>query len=385
MGLRNFVVGLVAVAWAASAHAQVQADGSYAMTGNAAIDLSLAVVNMMNKEVKDQQDMQQVFINRKKLELALDARLKELKTHEDKLTKLRSDVLTESNKLAKGAAAQKRAAGGDKAQEKAIDDAMAQRQAELKKAADQLDSAEKALKDTHGFAQQMRNTLHAIGDKSDKQALADWDGGLRHNYTLQQEKLKGRLDVFAASVATAATELRKTSSAAPASESVGALQVRVLSVGGKKTEFYVDGRKVSAGDTVALGSDNKLQMRAQLVDPRRKQSREIKSSGTVTVTANTDYALSYHAGKLASDWKVSAESYEWKEPSTRTGAKLVPMRSSSSAIPKNDTLEITFPGDTASEVIRGYVRGEIDWKKNGGSSETDSEDVPYELAIEPRR
>ena len=379
--MRNTIVALaLAALMATAARAEQLADGSYAPTGNAAIDGALVVVNAMNKEIKDQQDLQQVFINRAKLEKALDQRMTDLRANAVKIHELRAQALTEADKLKKGKAERVREAGGDKAKEEAAEKEAADRETELKKAADKLDAAEKVLKEASGFADQMRKTLHGLGGKGDKQALADWEGGGRHNYQTAQQKAQARLDQFGGLVSEAANLIGKGSSLDSGHEAVGNFQARVKSNGGKKTELWIDGQKITGDEPVRL-KGNELELRAVLVDPRRKQSREIHTQH-VTVKVANDYELAYELGAKKSDWKVTKESYEWKDPDTRTGAKLMVAKSSSSPIAKDDTITITFSADTASETIRGYVDGSIEWH-NGSVEETDSEGASFEIAIEP--
>jgi hypothetical protein len=382
--MRKIIVVLALIALApAHARAEVLADGSYAPTGNAAIDVALTVVNAMNQEIKAQQDLQQVFINRAKLEKALDARMTQLTANAVEIHKLRAQALTEADKLKKGKADRLRDAGGDKAKEAALEEQAAAREAELKKAADELNAAEKALKEAGGFAKQMRGTLHQLGTRrDDKQALDDWEKGGRHNFMVAQQKMQARLDAFGAAVSSAGARIGKGSALDASHEAVGNFTAKLISISGKKTELWIDGQKVEAGaDPVPLHG-NQLELRAVLVDPRRKQSREIKTKH-VEVSKSTDYELSYSLGTKRSDWKVTKEEYAWKEPTTRTGAKVMVARSSSGS-PKDDTLEITFSADAASETIRGSVDGDITWK-NGAVEETDSESAGYEIQIAPRR
>lgn len=378
---KHVIVALIcAIGAGRAARAEVLADGSYAPTGNAAVDGALAVVNLMNREIKDQQDLQQVFIQRIKLEKSLDERLDSLRASATKIHALRAQALTEADKLKKGVAARKREAGGDAAKEKELDEAAAAREAELKQAADQLQVAEQSLKDAGGFAQQMKKTLHQVGAKGDdKQALADWEK-LRPLYVAQRDKMKAKLDACGNAMSAAGALIQKGSDLDTSHEAVAAFDAKLVSTTGKKTELWIDGQKVGVGDHVAL-SGPKLELRAVLVDPRRKQSREIKTQH-VTLEKATDYELVYSLGSRKSSWKVTEEKYEWKEPDTRTGAKLITARSSSGKIAKDDVLEITFSGDTASETIRGAVDGSIEWH-NGPTEETDSESAGFEIAISP--
>ncbi|HTJ44312.1 MAG TPA: cell envelope integrity protein TolA [Kofleriaceae bacterium] len=376
---------IVALALAVSmpARAEVLADGSYAPTGNGAIDAALVVVNAMNKEIKDQQDLQQVFINRAKLEKSLDARMDQLRANAKKIHELRAQALTEADKLRKGKAERLREAGGDKAKEADLEKAAADREAELKKAADKLNAAEKTLKEAAGFGDTMRKTLHQLGSRrDDKQALADWEGGLRHNFSTAQQKAQAKLDQFGSLVSEAAAIIQKGSGLDTSHETYGNFQARVKSNTGKKIELWIDGQKITGNEPVRL-EGNELELRAVLVDARRKQSREIKTQH-VTVTVANDYELAYELGTRKSDWKVTKEEYTWKDPDTRTGAKLMVKRETSGNNAKDDTLVITFSGDTASETIKGSVDGDIAWK-NGATEETDSESAGFEIAIEPAK
>ncbi len=378
--MRTVIVAL-ALAVSMPARAEVLADGSYAPTGNGAIDAALVVVNAMNKEIKDQQDLQQVFINRAKLEKSLDARMDQLRANAQKIHELRAQALTEADKLRKGKAERMREAGGDKAKEADLEKAAADREAELKKAADTLNAAEKTLKEAAGFGDTMRKTLHQLGSRrDDKQALADWEGGLRHNFSTAQQKAQAKLDQFGALVSEAAAIIQKGSGLDTSHETYGNFQARVKSNTGRKIELWIDGQKITGGDPVRL-KGNELELRAVLVDARRKQSREIKTQH-VTVTVANDYELAYELGTRKSDWKVTKEEYTWKDPDTRTGAKLMVKRETSGNNAKDDTLVITFSGDTASETIKGSVDGDIAWK-NGATEETDSESAGFEIAIEP--
>lgn len=371
---------------ATAARAEVLADGSYAPTGNAAIDSALVVVNAMNREIKDQQDLQQVFINRAKLEKTLDRRLEQLQQHAKEIRQLRVDALSEADKLRKGAAERKRAAQGDATKEAEAESMAQEREAELTRAADRLTAAEKSLSDARGFGDQMRRTLHSIGGKGDKQALADWEGGVRHNYMLQQQKMEQRLKAFGAAVADAGQLIQKGSPIEAQHEEVGAFVAELVSFDAKKTELYVNGAKLAPGERVDVGKDRKIELRAELVDPRRRQSREIETRH-VEVSKHTDYQLAYSFNGKKSDWKVTSETYEWKTPATRTGAQLMVGRSSSGAggksIPKDDVMEITFSSDTAVETIRADVYGTIEWQ-NGPVVENDSESASVEIRIGPR-
>src|SRR6185295_10777630 len=129
-----------------------------------------------------------------------------------------------------------------------------------------------------------------------------WEKGSRHTYLVAQQKMQAKLDAFGAGVSSAGARIGKGSALEAKHEAVGAFKARVLSVGGKKTELWIDGQKVAGGDPVPLAG-HALELRVVLVDARRKQAREINTQH-VTVTKATDYELSYSLGSRHSDWKV---------------------------------------------------------------------------------
>lgn len=392
-------LALVFIAAPGPARGEVDGDGNIMPTGNTVVDGAVAVANEINRGIREQQDLQRVFIDRAKLTDSLQAKLDQIRNKAGELRKLRQDSLTEADKLRKGKQSRIAAARGDKAEEERAEAEAARREKELTDAANQLQNAEKQLNESGKIVGQMKETLGKLGGRGDeKQALADWEGGkygadmkdrgngLKYTFKKQQSMLADRLRSFGDSVGRAGALIGKQSAISASHDAIGAFSVKVTQFAGKKTELYVNGRKVTLNDVVPLGKDNKLELRAQIVDGRRKQSRDLGRNAPkqVTLEAQSDYQLSYSMGSKKSDWRVTSETYEWQEPSTRTGARLIVSRTSSrGAVPKDDTLVIAISGDTASERIRTYVNGQIKWQ--GPSTEEDSEGLAIEVLVQPSR
>jgi hypothetical protein len=124
-------------------------------------------------------------------------------------------------------------------------------------------------------------------------------------------------------------------------------------------------------------ASGKLNIRAVLVDARRKQSRELAANNAPVEKAD-DYELAYTVKDRKSDWKVVEESYEWRETSAKSGATLATSRKSSKDVAKNDTLEVAVSG--AGEAVRGKISATVTWK-NGATEENDKEDCSFEVAL----
>lgn len=400
---KRLPLALVALALAApgAARGDVDGDGNILPTGNTVVDGAIAVANEINRAIRDQQDLQRVFIDRRKLTESLQTQLTNIGTKAGELHKLRQDAVTEADRLRKGKQARMAAARGDKREEERIEAEVLQREEELAAAANQLANAELQLKEAGRLVGQMKDTLGSLGARGDaQQALADWEGGkygadmkdrgngLKYTFKKQQSMLADRLRTFGGSVGRATAIIGKSSAIAPDHESVGTLSAVVTQLAGKKTELYINNRRAVLKDPIPLGKDNKLELRAVIVDARRKQSRDLGKNPPqhVTLESQSDYGFSYSMGARKSAWRVTSESYEWQNPSTRSGAGLgnsPRVSSRGGAVPKDDTLVITLSGDTASERVRTYVNGHITWQ--GPSTEEDSEGVAIEILVQPAR
>lgn len=147
----------------------------------------------------------------------------------------------------------------------------------------------------------------------------------------------------------------------------GAFVADVPLIQGKKLEFLVNGRPVSQGKGgLALGQDDKLEIRVQAVGARRQQSRDLAKKAPANVTlegAPTDWAFAYRAGKNASSWTVADETYDWKVQAKF--GKATHALSGSRPNVKNDKLVLTFAPDTANETVTLDVSGTVKWEMTG--------------------
>ncbi len=157
--------------------------------------------------------------------------------------------------------------------------------------------------------------------------------------------------------------------------------VQVVGLSGKRFELYLNGKHVTKGQSATVGKDGKLELRAAIVDPRREQARRFvrdKTSARDTqVIAASEYVLVYSKDDKTFDWRVAAETYEWKPLEVKSG-KVTQTVKSSGTVAKDDVLEIAVPAD--GDTIRGGVSGSIEWK--GPADETASEGLTYELKIQ---
>ena len=171
----------------------------------------------------------------------------------------------------------------------------------------------------------------------------------------------------------------------------GNLLVEVRTIQGAKVEFLVNGKPVkAAGKPIALGKDNKLEVRAIAVGGRRQQSRDLrdpnkkKPGALVLDGVPTDYAFAYSAGKNASAWAIKDESYDWK---IQSQFNKVSSQSKSGSRPtvKDDKLAFIFGADLANETITLDVTGRAQWQMTGtranGAAANDSADESETGAI----
>lgn len=385
--MRTFIVMMLAVVLGRTAYAEVYADGTYAPTGHAGVDVALHVVNAIIKEHKNQEEIAKLYTREAHYDTVLLKRLDALQDKAKEIRALKDKANTEADLLRKGHQQRVMDAHGDKALEAKADEDAAKRELELKRAAEQLDAAAGALDSSARTTQKMLDTLKVMKDMEDHDRLRYWQkGGGKKMTDLNIESLNS-LKRFGDLVSKAGGTLQQGSDINAQHEEVGAFVVKVRSFSGKRTELWINGKKLVDASTQKfnVGKDRKVAVRAVLVDARRKQAREIKDTEHIHVTKATDYRLSYEmkAGHKATDWLVSEEGYDWRKPETRTGSHLMDVSFTSSGTPKSDLLSFVFSGDTASETVRTYVNGSIKWK--GPREEEDSEGAAIELSIEPAR
>src|SRR5438046_10576680 len=132
--MRTMMIALV-VMYASHARAQVLADGSYQMTGNAAIDVGLTAVNAINKEIAVKHEFQKFYVDSGKLDQAMEKRIDDLRAAQAKIAEERKKQLDARDDLRKGAEDRKREAGGDAKKEADLETKAKAREAELKSAA----------------------------------------------------------------------------------------------------------------------------------------------------------------------------------------------------------------------------------------------------------
>ena len=225
-----------------------------------------------------------------------------------------------------------------------------------------LDAAEKAAKDVLALGASAKKVvknkkLFPAADKKLKAKLAAYATA-----ALAANKLLDKKPEVAAAAAPASEPAPAAATApAPSAKADGA---SVTSTTCKKIEF------------VPEAASGKLNIRAILVDARRKQSREL-AANNAPVTKADDYELSFMVKERKADWKVVEESYEWRETSAKSGATLATSRRSSKDVAKNDTLEV---GVGSGEAVRGKISSTVTWK-NGATDENDKEDCSFEVAV----
>jgi len=225
-----------------------------------------------------------------------------------------------------------------------------------------LDAAEKAAKEVM--------TLGAAAKKvvKNKKQFAAADKKLKAKivaYATAEYAANKLLDKKAETAAAPAAATAEPAAAPPPTVATSSDGASVTTTTCKRIQFV-------AGSTAG-----KLNIRAVLVDARRKQSREL-AANTAPVTKADDYELSFQVKDRKSDWKVVDESYEWRETSAKSGATLTTSRKSSRDVAKNDTLEVAVSG--SGEAVRGKISANISWK-NGTIEESDKEDCSFEIAV----
>jgi hypothetical protein len=391
--------GLMAAGSVGTARADVDGEGNILPTGNAGVDAGIAMANAWNRIVRDTQDAAQVLRQRDRLLDKLDDQRKLVPEMNAKLKEGWSRLDNEQHALAKARERRLAECRGDAQKERSVEDEFAARGKQIAAAKKDLEAAQADLGGMDAYLGEMHKTLSQVGQRGDaQQALEDWRGGRRADgsrndglqliFYRQRAKLEAKLADFRKRYASAAATLG-TMAAAPDTrkEAVGDFVVRVKSMSGTKMQLSVNGRPVKVGSEMGVGKDRTLALVASLVDARRKQSREIASKPPVHVTVEkaSDWELIYSIPGKRSAWKVTQETYEWREPSTRTGAPLqVAHRSSPVGGVKNDVLEVTFIESTAVDEISVYVRGAITWS-NGDTENDDSEGTSIVLGIVPAR
>jgi hypothetical protein len=376
--------------WVGGARADTLADGSIAATGNPVVDVAIAAANVLKKGMDIQEDFGKFWLERKKTETALQQNLDSLRTAREKLPELKKALFDQADALRKGTDISVMEARGDKAKEAEAEKKAKARAKELDQALKDIGSAEAEMAKQEQLGQKLLSNVQGMDTTDEATALKQWPQ-LRKQLVTINNKMKAGGAKAGTLLATAGAAIQKGSTLNPNNEAVGAFSVKVVSLTGKKTELFINGTKVTQGQTIGVGKEGKLELRAMLVDSRRTQARKFakelaagtSSMSQVKVTAADEYNLAYSNGKKASSWTVEKETYEWKEAETRTGAKLMQTARASGKVAKNDIYDVTFPSGTASETIRGYVTGSIDWK--GPTVDSDTEGVSYELQITPAR
>jgi hypothetical protein len=377
-----FVGVLASMLFAGHAHAEVMADGTISPVGNPAADLVIGTFNQLRKAVNLEMEYTRFIEQRADILVALQKKTRDAGKAIEKVTKLKANLLTEENAALKLRNSEVSAARGDKAAEAAAEAQYTARKEQLAKAALSIDTAAQEMKRAHDIGEQLRVNLEAVDTRDQVNGTKQW-AEVRKQQVTMQAKMTETTKRFEVAMTDAAAALKKGSTVKQG-ELAGAFKVK-LKLTGSKTELWINGAEVKNDGELAVGKDGKILLRAEIVDARRKQARTFKGKtqqGSISITAADDYNLSYSNGTRTSTWSVEKEIYEWKDPEARSG-KLGVVRKSSGSGPKGDVLEITIPGDTYSDTIRGFVTGEIAWK--GPSVDSDAEGVQYELQIMPAK
>lgn len=162
----------------------------------------------------------------------------------------------------------------------------------------------------------------------------------------------------------------------------------IVTTQGKKVEFWINGKAPPLKDgRFTLDRSNTFTVRMVAVGARRQQSRDLKAKPPGAVTLDgvpTDHAFAYSAGKNASAWKVTEESYDAKVQAKLGKVTAQSKRSSRPAV-QNDVLVFTLADDTANETITIDVSGHVKWAMSGtranGAAASDSADESETGAI----
>ncbi len=372
----------VMLMWSAVAQAEVMADGTIGPTGNPGADVVVATFNQLKKAVNLEMEYSKFIEQRADILVALQKKTKAAQDVRNQIAKLKTDALTEENSATKLHDSEVRNARGDKTAEAAADAKYKARKDQLDKAQASIDSAGSEMKRAVAIGEQLRKNLEAIDTRDQVNGTKQW-AELRKQNVVMQGKMTESTKAFDRAISDAGAALKKGSTVNQ-SELAGAFKVKVK-LTGSKTELWINGTQVKDGGEFGVGKDGKIELRAEIVDARRKQARQYKDKkqvGTITISAADDYHLSYSNGTRSSSWTIEKEVYEWKPADSRSGDIIRGTKSSGHG-PKNDIYEITIPADTYSNTIRGFVSGEIAWK--GPTVDSDAEGVSYELQIMPAK
>ena len=364
-----------------NARAEVMADGTIAPSGNAAVNLAIAGFNVYRKAMNLEMEYTKFIEQRADIMKALAQKTAAARGGSEGLKKLKADLVTEESSAKKTYETAMRDARGDKAKEAAAETKYKARKEQLETARSQIDGAAADMKQVYDTGEQLRKNLEAIDTTDSVNGPKQWAELRKQNATVQKTMTERTKKVDAA-LSNAATALQQGSTVNKA-ELVGAFKV-TPKLGGKKTDVFVNGVQIKDGVPFAVGKDGKIELRARIVDARRKQALDLEGKKTMGSSIKIEladaYHLKYNNGTRSSSWEVEKEVYEWKEPDARTGGLGVNRRSSGNGV-KGDILEITIPADTYSNTIRTFVTGEISWK--GPTVDSDAEGATIELQIEP--
>lgn len=361
---------------ASLAQADVLADGTIAPSIGP-INIGIAAANKMKIEVYDVLTQERVDDKQRKL-------------FENMITKKVADIAATRAKIKAELDRIPNAINAVDSNDKLDADAKVKQKAQLEETRTQLTTAIDRFDANEKLANHMIMQIHSVAlvkDKKDR--TAEW---MRIRKNLVDENLKRQQAADEASKAlTAAAVTIKTISGDKKVESVGTHMVTLKTWSCKKTEIYLNGssEKANVNDSFALPADGHFTIRVMLVDARREQARKFEkeraagksSTSSVTITAASNWALSYSLGNKTTSWTVKKEDYDWKKPEGTRHVELT--ASGSSANEKSDLATFTVPTEAAVNNVHGWVRGEMLWK--GAQEEQSSEDCQYDLNIAPKR
>jgi hypothetical protein len=376
------VTGLLMCGLTTGARADMNEDGTIALTANGGLNVGIVLVNKMKTDVRDVLDQedkdhkQRIIIGQ-----LIDKRTAEIE-------KAKTSIKTERQKILNADNAVDRDSTLD-------GDAKKKKHEDVAKAKENLDKALENLQAAENLTKDMSRKVHSVaGIHKVKERNEEWER-IRKELVIEQTKVKGNADAAGTALVSAAATITDILGKNKVEE-VGAFKVTLKSWSCKKTEIYLGDAEYpkasKVGDSIGASKDGKFTMHVLIVGSRREQARkyeQLRAKGqgdtaNIKVTAASNWILSYEmvSGHKTTDWKVDQETYDWKAPEGKAKVEHKVAGSGKNVKSTTDQIEITFPTDAATNSIHGWVKGEIKWK--GAQEEEDTDDCSYDVVVEPK-
>jgi hypothetical protein len=365
------------------------------MTGSMAADSVIALANAMNRQMKMIEDDSNIVTEATNHYAKLKEMEAKILSERKKVLELDKQLQTQEGDLK--ANYDRERAGKSDAERDALEDVYKARKKELDDARKQVSGLPKQLEQFAKLAESQAKILKSVKSVEDWVDPKTGQGKLRAQFQLRRNKLNEASNKIATTTEKVKQTLDKGSSLDFKGERAGAFEGVLVGVasGSPEWEWTVNGQKPAKGKTFTIGDDRTIKIQVKLVEDRRKQSRTIKSGGTVTAKVNQkDYDFEYGNDTTSSHWTVAEEEYsDWKvDHNTARDPGVKDSSSGVFATVKGDVMTITFSPDTATEDFHVSVIGRIEWKmegRRGGGPVMDKADASgnwwIDLKVTPRK